>query len=335
MVASNPFQNLTVTFAPGERIFSEGEVGATMFIVQAGRARLFHQVEGKLVAIAEMEKGDFFGEMSLLEGTARTHSAEAIDPLELIEINSTTFDRMIRGNIEIAVRMIRKLSGRLQKAEGQIAARRAAPVPVVAFAVAAGHEPEAAVAAAGRHSPAISVGEITRAGAPPVPVASVAASAAATNATATAPHRPAGFAPGHRPAPPIAVPAPPARSVGASASALRAATLRDSAAAGPRLVSESGEAVFPIRTPEATVGRYDPVTETQPEVDLTLVDVKRSVSRRHAKITSKGGLVFLTKEVGALNGTFINGSKLVTGKPAPLKNGDQISLGTVHLVFRS
>src|SRR5881296_2222286 len=103
MAAANPFQNLIVSFAPGERIFTEGEVGATMFIVQSGRARLFHESEGGSVEIAEMEKGDFFGEMSLLEGTARNHSAEAVEPTELIEINSTTFDRMIRGNIEIAV----------------------------------------------------------------------------------------------------------------------------------------------------------------------------------------------------------------------------------------
>ena len=30
----------------------------------------------------------------------------------------------------------------------------------------------------------------------------------------------------------------------------------------------------------------------------------------------------------------VNGVKLVTGKPAPIKNGDKVSLGTVHLVFR-
>ena len=55
--------------------------------------------------------------MSLLEGTPRNMSAEALEGCELIEINSTTFDRMIRSNVEIAVRLLRKLSGRLQKAE--------------------------------------------------------------------------------------------------------------------------------------------------------------------------------------------------------------------------
>src|SRR5213593_680919 len=126
MAAPNPFQNLIIGFGPGERIFTEGEVGATMFIVQSGRVRLFQDANGKPIEVAEMEKGDFFGEMSLLEGTARSVSAEAIEHLELIEINSTTFDRMIRGNIEIAVRLLRKLSGRLQKAETLIATRLSA-----------------------------------------------------------------------------------------------------------------------------------------------------------------------------------------------------------------
>ena len=67
-----------------------------------------------------MEKGDFFGEMSILEGLPRTISAEAVEDSELIEINSMTFDKMIKGNIEIAIRMLRKLSIRLRETERRI-----------------------------------------------------------------------------------------------------------------------------------------------------------------------------------------------------------------------
>ena len=69
MVTANPFQNLIISFAPGERIFTEGEVGTTMFIVQSGRVRLFREGGGKAVAIAEMEKGDFFGYSAACEGS--------------------------------------------------------------------------------------------------------------------------------------------------------------------------------------------------------------------------------------------------------------------------
>lgn len=289
-----------------------------MFIIQSGRVRLLHATDGKTIAIAEMEKGDFFGEMSLLEGTARNVSAEAIDSLEIIEINSTTFDRMIRGNIEIAVRMLRKLSGRLQKAEGQIAARLSAP-PSFAQTAIAGTVPCALPGDAPREA-VLSV---------PRPAASPRASPVSPGAARTV----AGTGP--RPVPPVAVTVSSSRANPLATSPARVHSPRDSANQGPRLICEAADAVFPLPPEDATVGRYDPVTETQPEVDLTLVDIKRSVSRRHAKITAKEGSFYLTEEVGALNGTFINGSKLVTGKKSPLKNGDQINLGTVHLVFRS
>jgi len=62
-----------------------------------------------------MEKGDFFGEMSLLESLPRTATAVMLEDGELIIINATIFDQMIRHNIEIAVRMLRKFSTRLRE----------------------------------------------------------------------------------------------------------------------------------------------------------------------------------------------------------------------------
>jgi pSer/pThr/pTyr-binding forkhead associated (FHA) protein len=104
---------------------------------------------------------------------------------------------------------------------------------------------------------------------------------------------------------------------------------------GPRLVSETGETSFPLSSGDALVGRYDPVTETQPEVDLTLIDIKRSVSRCHARLKLNEGVYSIVEEVGALNGTFVNGVKLITGNPVPLQNGDRISVGTVNLRFHA
>src|SRR5262245_53217185 len=91
-----------------------------MFIVQSGAVEIFRSLGGKEQVLAVMEKGDFFGEMSILEGSARTASARASMDSEIIEITSAVFDKMIRGNIEIAVRMLRKLSSRLQEANRKV-----------------------------------------------------------------------------------------------------------------------------------------------------------------------------------------------------------------------
>ena len=85
--------------------------------------------------------------------------------------------------------------------------------------------------------------------------------------------------------------------------------------------------------PETLVGRYDPVTEVRPDIDLTDVDLKRSVSRRHARIINGEEGYALIEEVGALNGTFVNGNALTPGEPHPLTVGDEVSFGLVKMVL--
>jgi len=252
-VAVHPFQNFMVRYGAGERVFTEGDLGTTMYIVHSGKVRLFRVADGQKRSQGVMEKGDFFGEMSILEGLPRTISAEATEEVELIEINSMTFDKMIKGNIEIAIRMLRKLSIRLREAEARIE-------------------------------------ELQTAGARPV-------------------------APAPRPAPPAAHPG--------------------DGQTGVRLVAEDGGEIFALNGAETLIGRYDPVTSQKPDVDLTSVDLKRSVSRRHARVVRTADGHFISEEVGALNGTFVNGTKLVTGRAHPIADGDRISLGMVKLVFHT
>lgn len=249
----NPFQNFMVRYGTSERVFTEGDLGTTMYIVQSGKIRLFRVVEGQKRLHGMMEKGDFFGEMSILEGLPRTISAEAVEDAELIEINSMTFDKMIKGNIEIAIRMLRKLSIRLRETERRLEGLQAD----------------------GR----------------------------------------------------VAPPARPATSAKPT-TVVRAGT-------GTRLEVEGEGSLFAVSGNETLIGRFDPVTEQMPDLDLTQVDLKRSVSRRHARLVRTNEGFVLTEEVGALNGTFVNGTKLVTGRPHPLQDGDRVSVGMVKLIFRT
>src|SRR6266850_793658 len=112
---ANPFKDYIVKLRAGDLVFKEGDPGTEMYIVQSGRVEVFDETSRGEVSLAVMEKGDFFGEMALLDGAPHGASARALDDVELIEINSTLFDRMIKGNVEIAVRMLRKLSIRLRE----------------------------------------------------------------------------------------------------------------------------------------------------------------------------------------------------------------------------
>src|SRR6185503_19357490 len=64
--------------------------------------------------------GEFFGEMSILNNQVRSATATVEEDAKLLVIDPKTFEAMVRGNAEIAVRMIKKLAARLQEADEQI-----------------------------------------------------------------------------------------------------------------------------------------------------------------------------------------------------------------------
>ncbi len=75
-----------------------------------------------------------------------------------------------------------------------------------------------------------------------------------------------------------------------------------------------------------SIGREDPSTGALPDIDLTAMDVKRVVSRRHAEITFRDGGAEL-RDVGSTNGTWINGTALPVLAFRPLNSGDKVSFG--------
>src|SRR3972149_3952503 len=119
-MSSEVFDKYRVTFKKGDLIFAEGDLGSEMFIIQSGKVRIFKNIDGYDQTLTVLEKGDFFGEMSILEGMPRAASAETEEDCELIKINSANFVAMIKSNIEIAIRIMRKLSLRLREANVQI-----------------------------------------------------------------------------------------------------------------------------------------------------------------------------------------------------------------------
>lgn len=111
----NPYEKYLVGHLMGDIIFSEGDIGTDMFILQSGTVELLKSIGGETRVLATLEKGDFFGEMSVLEDVPRTASARAKTDVELVRINGATFDAMLKSNTEISVRMLRKLSRRLRE----------------------------------------------------------------------------------------------------------------------------------------------------------------------------------------------------------------------------
>lgn len=112
----DPVRDSQLSFASGERIFSQDDLGTEMFIIQEGTVEIIKHIAGESHVLSRLEKGDFFGEMAVLEALPRTADAVAVTDVKVVAINGSRFDEMLRRNPEVAVRIIRKYSKRLREA---------------------------------------------------------------------------------------------------------------------------------------------------------------------------------------------------------------------------
>ena len=257
--------------AAGQAIFNEGDAGSEMYIIESGSVDIVRPSRGKEV-LATLEAGDFFGEMSILEDQPRFASAMAHENCRLLRIDRAAFGDVVAHNVEIAIRIMRKLTARLRRSEQR-----------TTEAMTALDEFRQKLSARG-------------------PAAAAPAPAAAAPAPAPAP---------------------------AAAPAAPAAALPDHIL---DLKHEGGQTYHLTGKEEFLVGRPDPVTGINPEVNLGPFDAGRSLSRRHAKILWKDNRWWLREDVGTTNGTFLNDSRVKTGEPVELKIGDRLRFGQVELV---
>lgn len=107
-------------YPKGHVLFHEGEPGKVMYVIQSGRVRISKHVRGVEKTLIMLGPGEFFGEMSILNNKPRSASASIEDAAKLLIIDPKTFEAMVRGNAEIAIRLIKKLAQRLQDADEQI-----------------------------------------------------------------------------------------------------------------------------------------------------------------------------------------------------------------------
>jgi CRP-like cAMP-binding protein len=116
----NPFAKFLTHFNKGTVLFHEGDEGEDMYIIQSGKVAIKKRLKEGETTLATLEKGDFFGEMAILERQPRSATAEVVEGGDLIVINGETFGDMIKANPEIAVRMLRKQSIRLRETNRQL-----------------------------------------------------------------------------------------------------------------------------------------------------------------------------------------------------------------------
>ncbi len=100
------------------------------------------------------------------------------------------------------------------------------------------------------------------------------------------------------------------------------------------MVSATGAAFDLTGKTTVLIGRADPVSGVSPDVDLTPHGGDEGgVSRRHAELSFDGNQ-WQIKDLNSTNGTALNNQRLTPNVAQPLKNGDQVRVGKVALVFQ-
>jgi CRP-like cAMP-binding protein len=102
-------------FSDGETIFIENESSSEMFVVRTGKVEISKSVGGHSMRLAVLERGSFFGEMSLLEGLPRSATARAIGDVELLVLRPGSLLLQIRRDPTFAFELLQQLSGRIRE----------------------------------------------------------------------------------------------------------------------------------------------------------------------------------------------------------------------------
>ena len=85
----------------------------------------------------------------------------------------------------------------------------------------------------------------------------------------------------------------------------------------------------------AVIGREDPVSGIFPAIDLDPFGAQEDgVGRQHAQLVLQNGQTCL-EDLDSVNGTFVNKQKLAPHQPMPLKDGDELRMGKMVLIYQA
>ena len=116
--------NLVVAqnFVRDETVVLEGDDSVqALYLIASGSVQVYMTgVDGRETILSFLERGDFFGEMSLIDGEPRSASVRTVTDAQLLIIHRESFLTLIRQSPEIAMGLLSEMSKRLRKANRQI-----------------------------------------------------------------------------------------------------------------------------------------------------------------------------------------------------------------------
>jgi CRP/FNR family cyclic AMP-dependent transcriptional regulator len=112
----------TRRFRKSEVIFHQGDPGDSLFIVVSGAVKvMLPSEEGGEAILATLRRGDFLGELALLDGASRSASAIALEPTEMLVLPRDRFSALVAEEPGIRDALLSSLAAELRRLTTHVA----------------------------------------------------------------------------------------------------------------------------------------------------------------------------------------------------------------------
>ena len=106
------------------RLFRQGDNGDAMYLIERGRVRIsIRDADKQEVTLAELAQGDFFGEMSIIDGRQRSADAKVVEDSRLAVLSRDAFLTFVRKKPDVALEMLSALTDRLRRTDELLRSR--------------------------------------------------------------------------------------------------------------------------------------------------------------------------------------------------------------------
>ena len=109
---------------PGTLIFKRGDKGDAMYLIERGKVRIsVKDEEQQEITLAELARGDFFGEMTIIDGKRRSADAVVTEDARFAVLSREHFLEFIHGNPVVALEMLSAVFARLRRTDELLQSR--------------------------------------------------------------------------------------------------------------------------------------------------------------------------------------------------------------------
>src|SRR4051812_23248828 len=104
-----------VRFAGGEYVFRVGDPGDSLFVISSGAVEMYVKNDtGERIVLETAKRGDFFGELSLLDSGGRSASAKAVEDTTALRLDQDDLELFLKSHPTAAMDILRAMGRRLR-----------------------------------------------------------------------------------------------------------------------------------------------------------------------------------------------------------------------------